>query len=88
MHPFFEIVEWRGLREGRVAALMGVSPTLFALVKIGQRTATPRFRRMAVHALALLEQVRTDGHAFTEADLFLPTAVPVGTDLVRVEGVA
>jgi hypothetical protein len=67
---------------------MGVSPTLFSLVKTGERTARPRFRRQAVHALILLEQVKPDGQPFEEADLFLPPNVPTRTETVPMSEVA
>jgi hypothetical protein len=80
MHPLFEIVERRGILDSRVAALMGMTSSGYAHAKLGKRRVQPRHRRAAVEAMRFLEQLRTDGQPFTEADLFHDDLVPAVTN--------
>jgi len=72
MHPFFDLVERLGLKQRRIAALMGYGDEHFSRVKAGIYPATAKFQRRAIDALVYTGVRQPDGTAYTGADLFLP----------------
>lgn len=83
MYLFFRLIDDRGVKQKRVAALMNVSEASYSMVKAGRRPVTDDFRRKGAAAFALLGLRRAgDGALFSEEELFAPSSVLEGTETV------
>jgi hypothetical protein len=67
---FFALVDDMGIRQDRLAARMGVSKTLFTLVKQGVRRASADFKSRGTAAFAEMGIWHPEGRAYTETELF------------------